>query len=118
MLTKDNSNLTIASHVIFFAPYLTIGSSGQTTYESNMKQAIGRAVRYGQRRVVKIYHLMTARTVDVDIFEQRHKQHVAWNEDTQEYERRPLGPSSKPYGEFASCVPHLVHDARGSYKPT
>ena len=36
-----------------------------------MKQAIGRARRHGQEKVVHIYEFVTSKTVDVDILEQR-----------------------------------------------
>jgi superfamily II DNA or RNA helicase len=36
-----------------------------------MKQAIGRAQRYGQTKHVHVYHFIVAKTIDVDIFERR-----------------------------------------------
>ena len=112
MLTVSLSNLTIANHVIFFGPYLTTGSHGQSKYEATMKQAMGRAIRYGQTELVKIYHLMTAYTVDVDVFEHRKQKIVT--RDGSEYkalDRQGLERS----GELASCVSYLVHAAGGVY---
>ncbi|CCU82880.1 DNA repair protein rad8/SNF2 family helicase/hypothetical protein [Blumeria hordei DH14] len=65
------SNLTIANHVIFFAPYFTTGSSALQKFNHAMEQGIGRAVRYGQTRKVNIIHFLTSRTHDVDLFEHR-----------------------------------------------
>ena len=66
-------NLTIANHVIFFAPYLTIGSSAARVYTSAMTQAIGRARCYGQEKKVEIHYFLTAGTFDVDLFEERER---------------------------------------------
>ena len=46
-------------------------SSGQRIYDSAMKQAIGRARRYPQKKHLHIYHFVTAMTVDIDILEMR-----------------------------------------------
>ncbi|KAH8602229.1 hypothetical protein B0O99DRAFT_735679 [Bisporella sp. PMI_857] len=67
------SNLTIARHIIFVSPYYTTGSYSQRVYDAAMRQAIGRARRYGQAAEVQIYHFVTAKTVDVDIFEYRRR---------------------------------------------
>lgn len=45
-----------------------------------MEQAIARSRRYGQQKVVHIYHFAALRTVDVDIIEQRHKRRYAITE--------------------------------------
>lgn len=34
-----------------------------------MTQAIGRAKRFGQKKVIHIYHFLVAYTVDIDLFE-------------------------------------------------
>lgn len=49
----------------------------QYDYDSGMAQAIGRSRRYGQLKHVHIYHVLALRTVEVNIFEQRRKQHLA-----------------------------------------
>jgi hypothetical protein len=64
-------NLTIAKHVIFLAPYFTTGSHAGEVYMAAVKQAIGRVVRYGQREEVKIYHFLTSKTMDIDLYEER-----------------------------------------------
>ncbi|KAI0999268.1 hypothetical protein K3495_g8928 [Podosphaera aphanis] len=65
------SNLTIANHVIFFAPYFTTGTSALQKFNHAMEQGVGRAVRYGQKKKVFITHFLTSRTHDVDLFEHR-----------------------------------------------
>lgn len=76
-----------------------------------MEQAIGRAVRYGQSAAcVKIYHLMTAYTVDVDVFEHRNQKVVAYDKATDKYELQER-KDQEVSGKYASCVSHLVHDA-------
>lgn len=80
-----------------------------------MKQAIGRAVRYGQKAdCVKVYHLMTAYTADVDVYEHRKKMIVYNNQATGNYELRDRA-DQELFGKYSSCVPHLVHNAGGAY---
>lgn len=38
-----------------------------------MTQAIGRARRWGQEKLVHVYHFVTTKTIDVDIIEQRNQ---------------------------------------------
>lgn len=45
----------------------------QYEYDAAMEQAIARSRRYGQGKVVYIYHFAALRTVDVDVLEHRHK---------------------------------------------
>ncbi|CAG8396624.1 unnamed protein product [Penicillium salamii] len=63
-------NLQCANHVIFFSPFL---AETEDDWNAGMTQAIGRARRYGQLRVVHIYHLLARNTVEVNIFQQRNK---------------------------------------------
>lgn len=65
------SNITIANHVIFFAPYYTEGSDAQQKFAAAMEQAIGRARRFLQTKNVYVYHLITSKTFDVDLYEER-----------------------------------------------
>jgi hypothetical protein len=69
-------NLTKANHVVFFAPYLTKGSSAKRTYDAAMEQAVGRARRWGQEKHVYVHHFLYANTIDVDIFEERREEVV------------------------------------------
>jgi hypothetical protein len=69
-------NLTIAKYVIFLAPYFTTGSHAGEVYMAAVKQAIGRVVRYGQREEVKIYHFLTSKTMDIDLYEEREERVV------------------------------------------
>jgi SNF2 family DNA or RNA helicase len=61
----------MANHIIFVAPYLTSGSSAQQLYDAARIQAIGRADRFGQKKVVQVYDFVTKHTIDVDILEKR-----------------------------------------------
>ncbi|KAF2421846.1 hypothetical protein EJ08DRAFT_701883 [Tothia fuscella] len=61
-------NLTNANHVIFLAPY---HAKSQYEYSSKMLQAIRRAHRFGQEKIVHVYHFVTLNTVDVDILQAR-----------------------------------------------
>ena len=70
ILIRD-SNLTMANHVIFVAPYLTSGSNAQQLYDAARTQARGRAHRFGQKKVVTVYNFITDCTIDVDILEHR-----------------------------------------------
>ncbi|KAF2631544.1 hypothetical protein BU25DRAFT_384913 [Macroventuria anomochaeta] len=68
--TAAGVNLTNANHIIFISPLLV---ESQYKYDSAMTQAIARSRRYGQEKQVHIYHFAALRTIDVDIFEHRHK---------------------------------------------
>jgi hypothetical protein len=61
----------MANHIIFVAPYLTTGSRAQHEYDAARTQAIGRAWRYGQKKVVYVHDFVTVKTIDVDIIEKR-----------------------------------------------
>jgi hypothetical protein len=63
--------MQFANHVIFYSPLLV---ESQQEYDAGMQQAIGRSIRYGQKRCVHIYHLLALKTIDIDIFEQRRHQ--------------------------------------------
>ncbi|KAI9744010.1 MAG: hypothetical protein M1818_002744 [Claussenomyces sp. TS43310] len=66
--SASGSNLTGANHVVFVSPCLT---ERQQTYDAQMTQAIGRALRYGQTKHVHVYHYLTLNTVDVDTIQAR-----------------------------------------------
>ncbi|KAF2455324.1 hypothetical protein BDY21DRAFT_380841 [Lineolata rhizophorae] len=68
--TAAGHNLTNANHIIFLTPLL---AETQTEYQSQMKQAICRARRYGQTKVVHIYRMAALHTIDVDILEHRER---------------------------------------------
>jgi SNF2 family DNA or RNA helicase len=74
MILIGKSNLTIANHIIFVAPYHTTGSNAQYLYDAAMTQAIGRARRSGQEKTVNVYHYLVTGTIDVDIIEFRRSQ--------------------------------------------
>ena len=46
-------------------------------YVARMRQSIGRALRYGQRKKVFIYHFLALKTIDVDIFQKNSKMKLA-----------------------------------------
>jgi pyocin large subunit-like protein len=70
------SNLAVANHVIFVAPYHTKGSNAQYIYEAATTQAVGRARRYGQQKTVHVYHFLVKGTADIDITELRNSKVV------------------------------------------
>jgi site-specific DNA-cytosine methylase len=61
-------NLQVCNHVIFAAPYVT---PTKVRYEMVMKQAVGRASRNGQNKVVHVYHVALARTTETAILSER-----------------------------------------------
>jgi hypothetical protein len=61
----------MANHVIFMQPYYTFGENAQENYDAAMTQAVGRARRWGQEKVVHVYHFLTVNTIDVDYYEAR-----------------------------------------------
>ncbi|KAM0333196.1 hypothetical protein ACHAQA_001856 [Verticillium albo-atrum] len=70
------TNLTEANHVMFAAPLHTDARN----YYMYMRQAKGRAIRFGQTRPVKVYHFVTAHTMEVDVLEQRLKHKILLRE--------------------------------------
>lgn len=48
----------------------------QYHYDSTETQAIGRARRYGQQKMVHIYRFFSLKTIDVEILEQRTKKRL------------------------------------------
>ena len=61
-------NLQFINTVIFAQPVVT---SSQRAWVSTMTQAKGRAFRYGQKKDVNVFHYVTARTMEVNILEDR-----------------------------------------------
>ncbi len=97
----------MASYIIFVSPYLTNGSAAQQIYDSTMKQAIGRAHRYGQKKIVQVYHFLTAFTFDVDLFEERRHQIVDLDDATESVFVRD--PEENEYaGPWASNISGIV----------
>lgn len=66
------TNLTEANHIMFAAPLHT-DTQNYYMYE---RQARGRAVRFGQKRDVTVYHFLTAYTIEVDILQHRFRQQL------------------------------------------
>ncbi|KAL7623203.1 hypothetical protein AAE478_006884 [Parahypoxylon ruwenzoriense] len=66
--TSAGTNLQYANHVMFASPLLV---DVQEEYDAFMKQARGRCVRFGQKKIVQVYHFVTAGTIEVDILELR-----------------------------------------------
>ncbi|KAI1105346.1 hypothetical protein F4804DRAFT_350865 [Jackrogersella minutella] len=67
------TNLQYANHVMFACPLLV---NLQEDYDAFMKQAKGRCIRYGQEKVVHVYHFVTANTIEVDILELRRQNQI------------------------------------------
>ncbi|KAF2711037.1 hypothetical protein K504DRAFT_532750 [Pleomassaria siparia CBS 279.74] len=68
--TAAGANLTNANHIIFLSPLLT---ESQYKYSASMTQAIGRVVRYGQKKQVHIWRFLSLDTIDVSIVQEREK---------------------------------------------
>lgn len=62
-----------ANHVMFASP---LNKDLQETYDSLMKQARGRCVRFGQKKQVKLYHFVTEFTIEVDMLELRQQKSI------------------------------------------
>ncbi|KAJ5805782.1 C-5 cytosine methyltransferase [Penicillium pulvis] len=67
-------NLQCANHLIFVSPLHT---PTQHEYEAGMKQAIGRARRYGQKKIVHVYHMLVKETLEVNVIQERRGEVVA-----------------------------------------
>lgn len=67
--SASGANLTVANHAIFVAPLYT--ESAQEFFATET-QAIGRVVRYGQKREVKIYRLFAHDTIDQRLWDTAH----------------------------------------------
>ncbi|KAI0102057.1 hypothetical protein GGR51DRAFT_574417 [Nemania sp. FL0031] len=67
------SNYQDANHVIFVS---TPVFAKQEDFEKYVKQAAGRAIRYGQLRDVNIYYFVTANTFEVDLLQLRKKSYI------------------------------------------
>ncbi|KAH9906719.1 hypothetical protein F4778DRAFT_593225 [Xylariomycetidae sp. FL2044] len=68
-------DLQYANHVMFASPLVV---DSQELYDMYMRQALGRAVRHGQKKKVHIYHFVTERTVEVDILRLRQRSTIYW----------------------------------------
>ncbi|KAI1081089.1 hypothetical protein F5B20DRAFT_71375 [Whalleya microplaca] len=71
--TSAGTNLQYANHVMFASPLVV---DLQEEYDGFMKQARGRCLRYGQEKTVRVYHFVTADTVEVDMLELRTRSDV------------------------------------------
>ncbi|KAI1091338.1 SNF2 family N-terminal domain-containing protein [Rostrohypoxylon terebratum] len=70
---SPSTNLQYANHVLFACPLL---ESLQENYDKHMKQAKGRCIRFGQKKVVHVCHFVTAQTVEADILELRRESQI------------------------------------------
>ena len=66
--SASGANLTGANHAVFLSPLL---APSQEIYNACETQAIGRLVRFGQNKHVKIWRFFSMDTIDVEIYEQR-----------------------------------------------
>lgn len=67
------SNLHNANHVIFVSPLIT---RNQGEWDAQMKQALGRCIRFRQKKTVHVYHMVMEETIEVDTLEWRHKKEI------------------------------------------
>ncbi|EEA28090.1 SNF2 family helicase, putative [Talaromyces marneffei ATCC 18224] len=59
-------NLQNANHVIFFAPF---AAKSHYEYQSTITQSSGRVIRFGQKKEVHIWNLVTLNTLEVGILQ-------------------------------------------------
>jgi hypothetical protein len=71
-------NLQRANHVIFVSAYF---APTQSKYEATMTQAVGRAHRFGQDKEVHVYHFLMAKTLEVNIIQDREKKAIIQGDD-------------------------------------
>ncbi|KAG5187340.1 hypothetical protein JKP88DRAFT_161808 [Tribonema minus] len=62
--SASGANLTVANHAMFLHPVLLPTAQERTAVET---QAIGRVLRYGQTKTVKIWRFIAANTIDTDL---------------------------------------------------
>ncbi|KAJ4424345.1 hypothetical protein N0V82_001045 [Gnomoniopsis sp. IMI 355080] len=67
------SNLHNANHVIFVSPLIT---RDQGEWDAQMKQALGRCIRFRQKKTVHVYHMVMDETIEVDTLEWRYKKEI------------------------------------------
>ena len=106
-------NLTNVHLVIFVSPILT---ESRDKYESAYLQAIGRARRHGQTRMVEVYHFVTLNTADINIVEERSGGRLAFRGDRLSLEhgaavrRSGLGISSRLYSDLEESYEVCIGD--------
>jgi SNF2 family DNA or RNA helicase len=66
--SASGANLTSANHAVFLSPLLT---PTPEIFKACEIQAVGRLVRYGQTKHVKVWRYSTADTIDREIYEKR-----------------------------------------------
>ncbi|KZF20059.1 hypothetical protein L228DRAFT_233492 [Xylona heveae TC161] len=79
--SASGANLTNVNHLIFLSPLV---AETQSKYDAVMTQAIGRARRYGQKKLVHIYHFLSLKTIDVNVFQTRQRGKLVQTEDSYE----------------------------------
>lgn len=67
------SNLHTANHVVFVSPLITCS---QAAWDAQMQQALGRCVRFRQKKTVFVYHMVMDETIEVDALEFRKKSEI------------------------------------------
>lgn len=60
------SNLQNANHVIYFAPF---AAKNYYEYQSTVTQSSGRVIRFGQKKEVNIWNLVTLNTLEVGVLQ-------------------------------------------------
>jgi len=64
----------MANHVFFISPLHTgslYDKKSQYNYQSIMTQAVGRARRFKQKKLVHVYHFLMSQSIEVNIIEKR-----------------------------------------------
>ncbi|KII87340.1 hypothetical protein PLICRDRAFT_125381 [Plicaturopsis crispa FD-325 SS-3] len=91
--SASGANLTAANHAIFVSPLL---AASQEKYNATETQAVGRLVRYGQLKTVKVWRFLTRDTIDYDIYESRT---VHWDEMGKKAARDAESAAAKAAGD-------------------
>jgi len=105
--SASGTNFTAANHVVLFHPMLAETPQAGAAFEM---QAVGRALRYGQRRTVQIWRFVTADTVEQQITE-THSQEL-WNRFRAQ---RVIGASSGPLSSTVSISSSSGHNSSGAH---
>jgi hypothetical protein len=100
--SASGANLTCTNHVIFAHPLHTQGLGAQAKYTDTITQAIGRARRYGQLKIVHVHYFLSVKTIDIDLFEHRSGMIIQRNSQF------------RGYGMVVNKVPGVVESTLGS----
>lgn len=91
---ETRRNLQRANHVVFVSPYV---ASNQSEYEAQRTQAIGRALRFGQKKAVHVYDFLMGKTLEVNIIQDRNNKALVRGDDGTAELREREGTEPTPW---------------------